>query len=41
MLRESGHLAHVSKAKEIKPDVDSLMVYTYETFLKFLETLKR
>lgn len=41
MLRESGHLAHASKAKEIKPDVDSLMAYTYETFVKFLETLKR
>jgi AcrR family transcriptional regulator len=41
MLRESGHLAHASKAKEIRPDVDSLMAYTYETFIKFLETLKR
>jgi AcrR family transcriptional regulator len=41
MLRESGHLAHVSKAKEIRPDVDSLMAYTYETFVKFLEKLKK
>jgi AcrR family transcriptional regulator len=41
MLRESGHLAHASKAKEIRPDVDSLMAYTFETFVKFLETLKR
>jgi AcrR family transcriptional regulator len=41
MLRESGHLGHVCQAKEIRPDVDSLMIYTYETFVKFLEALKK
>jgi AcrR family transcriptional regulator len=41
MLRESGHLGHVSKTKEIKPDVDALMAYTYDTFVKFLEALRK
>lgn len=40
-LRSSGHLGHVTQVKEIRPDVDSLMTYTYETFIKFLETLKK
>jgi hypothetical protein len=39
-LRTSGHLGHVSDAKKIVPDVDTLMTYTYETFTKILERLK-
>ena len=39
-LRTSGHLGHVSDAKKITPDVDSLMKYTYETFAGILEKLK-
>lgn len=40
-LRTSGHLGHVSSFKNIQPDVDSLMTYTYETFVKVLERLKQ
>lgn len=39
-LRTSGHLGHVAAAKNVKPDVDSLMTYTYETFVQTLERLK-
>lgn len=39
-LRTSGHLGHVSEAKKITPDVDSLMKYTFETFVKTLEQMK-
>ncbi len=39
-LRISGHLDHVSDAKKVTPDVDSLMTYTYDTFVKVLEKLK-
>ena len=40
-LRTSGHLGHVSSFKNVQPDVDSLMTYTYETFVKVLELLKQ
>ncbi|HYG02777.1 MAG TPA: TetR/AcrR family transcriptional regulator [Chryseosolibacter sp.] len=40
-LRTSGHLGHVSCAKNLQPDVDSLMTYTYESFVKVLERLKK
>jgi AcrR family transcriptional regulator len=39
-LRTSGHLGHVSDAKKITADVDSLMAYTFETFTKILERLR-
>lgn len=39
-LRTSGHLGHVSDMKKITPDVDTLMSYTYESFVKILERLK-
>jgi AcrR family transcriptional regulator len=39
-LRISGHLDHVSDAKKIRPDVDSLMSYTFESFVNMLEKLK-
>jgi AcrR family transcriptional regulator len=40
-LRGSGHLGHVCAATEVRPDVDSLMKYTFETFVKFLEGFKK
>lgn len=39
-LRISGHLGHVAEAKNVQPDVDSLMTYTYETFTSVLEKLR-
>jgi AcrR family transcriptional regulator len=39
-LRTSGHLGHVSDMKKITPDVDTLMSYTFDTFIKILERLK-
>jgi AcrR family transcriptional regulator len=39
-LRISGHLGHVAEAKNIQPDIDSLMTYTFETFTSALEKLK-
>jgi AcrR family transcriptional regulator len=39
-LRISGHLGHVAEAKNVQPDVDSLMTYTFETFTSVLEKLK-
>jgi AcrR family transcriptional regulator len=39
-LRISGHLEHVSEAKKITPDVDSLMKYTNDAFVSVLERLK-
>lgn len=39
-LRSSGHLGHVAAAKTVRPDTDSTMMYTYDTFVKFLEILK-
>jgi len=39
-LRTSGHLGHVTHAQNIQPDVDSLMSYAYETFVKVLERMK-
>jgi AcrR family transcriptional regulator len=40
-LRGSGHLGHVCEATKVRPDVDALMQYTFETFIKFLETFKK
>jgi AcrR family transcriptional regulator len=39
-LRISGHLGHVAEAKNLQPDIDSLMKYTFETFTTVLEKLK-
>lgn len=39
-LRNSGHLEHMLKAKELKPDTDSIMTYTFDTFVKVLDSLK-
>jgi AcrR family transcriptional regulator len=39
-LRISGHLDHVADAKKVTPDVDSLMRYTFETFVGVLEKMK-
>lgn len=40
-LRNSCHLEHMQKVKELKPDTDSLMDYIFETFTKVLESLKK
>ncbi|MBT1701123.1 TetR/AcrR family transcriptional regulator [Fulvivirgaceae bacterium PWU4] len=39
-LRISGHLGHVAEASKVKPDVDSLMTYTFETFTGVLEKIR-
>lgn len=40
-LRSSGHMGHVTQVKELKPNVDALMMYTYDIFVKFLERIKK
>lgn len=39
-LRISGHLGHVAEAKNVQPDIDSLMTYTFGTFTSVLEKLR-
>lgn len=41
MLRNTGHLEHVAEKKNITADTDSLMMHIYDTFVKFLELLKK
>jgi AcrR family transcriptional regulator len=39
-LRTSGHLGHVTIARESGHDLDALMTHAYETFILILERLK-